>query len=103
MTILTLPIYDHYFALYLILMFPSIPHTYLPPGPCIQSQLRVYLCILWLLWQEDPMWWILRPIVKLVMVELIFTSPLTIFPLWQMLMVLELVEQGEGVALVVSE
>ena len=31
MTILTLPIYDHYFALYLILMFPSIPHTYLPP------------------------------------------------------------------------
>ena len=38
--------------------------------------------------------------VKLLMVELIFTSPLTIFPLWAMLMVLELVEQGEGVALV---
>ena len=99
MTILTLPIYDHYFALYLILMFPSIPHTYLPPCSCIQSELRVYLCILGPLWPEDPMWWMLRPIVKLVMVELIFTSPLTIFPLWEMLMVLELVEQ-EGVALV---
>ena len=38
----------------------------------------------------------LRPIVKLVMVELFSTLPLTVFPLWVMLMVLELVEQGRG-------
>ena len=37
----------------------------------------------------------LRPIVKLVMVELFSTLPFTVFPLWVMLMVLELVEQGE--------
>ena len=45
----------------------------------------------------------LRPIVKLVLVELISNSPFTIFPLWVMLMVLELVEQGEGGVAPVSE
>ena len=94
MTILTLPTYDHYSALYLILIrrlshmyvihiSPILLHPEQPRGKSMHHGVTLA--------GEG-----LRPIVKLVIVELIFTTPLTIFPLWVMLTVLELVEQGEG-------